>query len=248
MTNRSRLAVASAVLSGILLLTWTGISQAKTRVAWMTTKAMASKIHGFVPQIPTNNTSAPSVITATTCHGLGKAHRSRAIRKYSRFRCTATWAGGNSRVWARALPGRKFCASSTGLAACPAAPPLAGDPRICLDPHTPPNGDPNRCALSATEAAVLRAMKVAFNNPDWEPGNLHCKGSNLKRTCTFQQLNVFGVYYASKIRFAVKDGAWTATLATTGGQGPWTCTVLPNPNTAAGKPSKWRTGPTPTCS
>jgi hypothetical protein len=248
MTKRSRLAVASALLAGILLLTWAGVSQAKTRVAWTTPQSMAKRIHGLIPQIPTDNTSAPSIISAATCHGLGKAHKSKTKKKYSRFRCTATWARGKARVWARALPGGRFCASSTGLTPCPAAAPVAGDPRICGNPPAPPTADPNNCAMSATEAALIRAMRAAFNNQDWQPGNVHCKGSNLKRTCTFQQLGVYGVYYTSRISFALENGAWTATIVTTGGNGLSTCKVLPNAHTAAGKPSKWTTGPTPTCS
>ena len=248
MTNHSRLAVASAVLSGILLLAWAGASQAKTLVAWTTPQVMAKRIHGFTPQIPTDNTSAPSNISATTCHGLGKAHKAKGKKKYSRFRCTATWARGKAHVWARSLPGGRFCASSSGLSACPAAAPAAGDPRICGQAPAPPTADPNNCALRATEAAVTRAMKSSFQNPDWQAGNVHCKGTNLTRTCTFQQLNVFGVYYTSKIRFTLTNGAWAATLATTGGNSPSTCTVLPNAHTAAGQPSKWTTGPTPTCS
>jgi hypothetical protein len=246
MTNRFRLGLASALLVGVLLLTWAGASQAKTRVAWMTPQAMAKKIHGFIPQIPTDNTSAPSIISAANCHGLGKARRSGLGKKYSTFRCTASWQRGKSRVSARALPGGKFCASSTGLTACPAAAPTAGDPRICGHPPVPPTADPNSCAMSATQASFIRAMKVAFHNDGWQPGNVHCKGSNLKRTCTFQQLGVYGVYYTSKIAFALKSGAWSATVATTGGISPSTCTVLPA-HSAAGKPSKWTTGPTPTC-
>jgi hypothetical protein len=246
-TLSPRLRLAGAGLVGVLLLTWTGVSQAKTRVAWMTTEAMAAKIHGFVPQIPTDNTSAASIISATTCHGLGKAHKAGKSKKYSTFRCTATWERGESRVWARALPGGKFCASSTNLSACPAAAPVAGDPRICSDPPAPPTADPNHCALSASEASFIRAMMVVFDDPNWQPGNVQCKGSNLKRTCTFQQLGVYGVYYTSQIAFALKNGAWAATVATTGGNSPSTCTVLPSASTA-GKPSKWATGPTPTCS
>ena len=119
MTSRFRLGLASALLVGVLLLTWAGASQAKTRAAWLTPQAMAKKIHGYIPQIPTDNTSAPSFIAAANCHGLGKARRAGLGKKYSTFRCTATWQRGKSRVWARALPRGKFCASSTGLNACP---------------------------------------------------------------------------------------------------------------------------------
>ena len=247
MTSRFRLGLASALLVGVLLLTWAGASQAKTRAAWMTPQAMAKKVHSFIPQIPTDNTSAPSIISAANCHGLGKARRAGRGKKYSTFRCTATWQRGKSRVWARALPRGRFCASSTGLSACPAVAPVAGDPRICGNPPAPPTADPNNCAMSATEAAFIRAMRAASNNQDWQPGNVHCKGSNLKRTCTFQQLNVFGVYYTAKVTFVLQNGAWTATIGITGGNGPWTCTVPPNAHTAAGQPSNWKTGPTPTC-
>jgi hypothetical protein len=246
MKKPSRLGLASALLVGVLLLTWAGVSQAKTRVAWMSAKAMSAKIHGLVPQIQTTNTSAPSIISGTSCHGVGTAHKTRTVRKYSRFRCTAAWQHGKATVWARALPGGRFCASSTGLAACPAGAPAAGDPRICQRAGSPPTADPNSCALTATEDALIRAMVVAFNNPNWQPGNVACKGSNLTRTCSFQQLGVYGVYYKSKIRFALANGAWSATIGTTGGNVPATCTVLPA-HSAAGKPSKWATGPTPTC-
>jgi hypothetical protein len=247
MKKPSRLGLATALLVGVLVLASAGVSQAKTRVAWMSAKAMSTKIHGFIPQIPTDNTSAPSVISATTCHGLGKAHRAGATKKFSRFRCTATWERGKAHISARALPGGKFCASSTGFTPCPAGAAVAGDPRICSNQGAPPTADPNSCALSATEATAFRAMIVEFKNPNWQAGNVHCKGSNLTRTCSFQQLGVYGVYYTSKIRFALKAGAWSATVTTTGGNAGSTCTVLPNGSTAAGKPAKWTTGPTPTC-
>ncbi len=184
MTKLFRLGLASALVAVLFLLAFAGASQAKNRVAWATPQAIAKKIHGFIPQLTVDNTSAPSIITSTKCHGLGKAHKKgkgkKAVRKYSRFRCTASTTRGRSAVWARALPGGKFCASSTGLASCPAAAPAAGDPRICGNPPAPPTADPNNCVLSATEASVSRAMKVWFKNPDWTPGQVHCKGSNLK--------------------------------------------------------------------
>lgn len=242
-----RFGLASALVVGVLLLTWAGVSQAKPRPAWTTPQAMAKKIHGLVPQIQSTTTSAPSNISAATCHGVGKAHKAGKRKKYSTFRCKAAWERGVSRVWARALPGGRFCASSTGLASCPAGAPVAGDPRICSNPGAPPTADPNRCALTASESALTRAMIVAFNNPNWEAGNVACKGSNLTSTCSFQQLGVYGVYYKSKIRFVLANGAWSATIGTTGGNVPATCTVLPRAGTAAGKPSKWATGPAPTC-
>jgi hypothetical protein len=241
-TRSPRITFACTAVAALFLLAWTGVSQAQTRTAWMSAKAMSAKIHGLVPQIPTTNTSAPSIISAATCRGVGKARGT----KYSSFRCTASWDHGKAQVFARALPGGRFCASSTGPAACPAGTPAGGDPRICHRVGAPPTADPNSCALTTTETALTRAMVVAFRNPNWQPGNVGCKGSNLTRTCTFQQLGVYGVYYESKIRFALEDGAWSATIQTTGGSVPATCTVLPA-HTAAGKPSKWTTGPTPTC-
>ena len=212
---------------------------------------MASKIRGFVPQIPTANTSAPSAIVASSCHGLGKARTSRiggkTVRRFTTFRCTATWARGKSIVLARALPRGTFCASSTGLAACPAAPPAPGDPRICKDPPAPITGDPNRCARSAAEAALLRALRANFADPSWQLGNVSCDGANLAWKCTFMQLNVFGVYYSSTIRFAEAQGAWVASVMTTGGGGSSTCRSQPDPKTGAGEPSNWSAGATPTC-
>jgi hypothetical protein len=152
-TDSIRLAPVSAALAGALVLTCgADVSAAASPAARTTPAAMAKKIRGFVPQIPTDNGSAPSVITASSCRGLGKARRNghgKKARRFTTFRCTATWAHGPSRVWARALPGGTFCASSTGLAACPATPPVAGDPRICHNPPAPPSGDPNHCARSA---------------------------------------------------------------------------------------------------
>jgi hypothetical protein len=245
-TSPARLTLALVTLAGVLLSGKLGAAEARTSAAWMTPAAMAKKIRGLVPQIPTTNTGTPSIISAATCRGLGKTHRNKAAPKYSRFRCTATWGGGKSRVWARALPRGRFCASSTGLSACPAGTPVAGDPRICSNRPAPPTADPNHCALSASEASVLRAMKVWFENPDWAAGNVSCKGSNLTRTCTFMQLGVYGVYYTSHIHFAKTTGVWVATIATTGNNKSSTCTVLSG-HTAAGKPSNWTAGPTPTC-
>jgi hypothetical protein len=241
-----RLSLALGTLAAILALGCVP-ADAGSRVAWTTPKAMAAKIRGFVPQIPTSNTSAPSSITASTCKGLGAARVHAGRKRFTTFRCSATWARGKSHVWARALPGGKFCASSTGLAACPAAAPAAGDPRICHDPPAPTTGDPNRCARSAAEAGLLRAMRVDFANPSWSFGNLSCDGANLAWKCSFQQLNVFGVYYHSVIKLKETSGAWSATFATTGGGTATTCTVQPDPNTRAGKPSNWSTGPVPTC-
>ena len=206
---------------------------------------MSTKIRGLVPQIPTTNTSAPSIISTTTCHGSGKAHKAGSTKKYKTFRCTATWERGKSRVWARALPGGQVLRQQHRAERLPRG---RSRFRRSQDLHHrvgTPTADPNRCALSATEATFIRAMQEVFNNPNWQPGNVACKGSNLKRTCTFQQLGVYGVYYTSKIAFALKSGAWAATVGTTGGTAASTCTVLPKAGTAAGKPSKWtnRTDP-----
>jgi hypothetical protein len=229
----------------------TPVSLARTEVASRTPKAMAAEIRGFVPQIPTANTSAPSNITSSACRGLGKPRTTgkgkTAVRHFTTFHCTATWARGKSPIWARVLRGGTFCASATGLAACPAAAPTAGDPRICHDPPAPPTGDPNRCARSKAEAALLRAMRANFSDPNWSLGDVSCDGKNVAWTCTFTQLNVFGVHYSSTIDFAMANSAWTANIAITGGGGTSSCVVQPSANTAAGKPSKWSIGPAPIC-
>jgi hypothetical protein len=251
-TDSKRLTLTALTLAAVLALTWGATaSLAGSVVPWKTPQAMASKIRGLVPQIPTANTSAPSTITASTCHGVGKARTvaqgKTAVRKFTTFRCRATWARGKSTVWARSLAGGSFCASATGLAACPAGAPVAGDPRICHDPPAPAAGDPNRCARSAAEAALLRAMQANFADPNWRLGNVACDGANLAWKCTFKELDVFGIYYSSTIRFAKAKGAWTATFATSGGGGSSTCVAQPAPNTAGGKPSNWAAGPAPTC-
>ena len=243
MTDSARIALPLVALSAAVLMCGTSVSPAASAATFTTPKAMAKNIHGFVPQIPTGNQTAPSTITATTCRGLGTAHKG----KFATFRCKATWERGSSNVWARGLPGGAFCASSTGLAACPAAPPKAGDPRICSDASAPPTADPNHCALTATEAVLLRAMRANFANPSWQFGNLACDGSNLAWKCTFLQLNVYGVYYTSTITFAQANGSWAATIDTSGGNAKSTCTGQPDGTTAAGKPSNWSAGPTPTC-
>ena len=67
MTDSARIALALVAL-GVAVLTWgPAVSPAASTVARLTPKAMAKKIHGFVPQIPTGNQAAPSTITATTC-------------------------------------------------------------------------------------------------------------------------------------------------------------------------------------
>ncbi len=243
MTDSVRTSLSLVALGAAALMWGQAVAPAASTATFTTTKAMAKKIHGFVPQIPTGNQAAPSTISATTCHGLGAAYKG----KFARFRCKATWERGKSNVWARALPGGAFCASSTGLSACPAAAPKPGDPRICSRAPAPATADPNHCALTATEAVLLRAMRANFANPSWQFGNLACNGSNLAWKCTFLQLNVFGIYYTSKIKFAQVSDSWAATIHTSGGNGKSTCTGQPNAKTAAGKPSKWSTGPTPTC-
>lgn len=232
--------------AGVCVVLLPSTSLAGAGGAYMTPNAMATKIHGLVPQIPTDNRSAPSVITSTTCSGLGTSRMSSKGRTFNRFRCRASWARGTSHVWARALPGGKFCASSTGLASCPAGAPTKGDPRICRNPPAPPTGDPNRCALAATENALIRAMKINFADPSWTIGNVSCKGTNLSRKCTFMKLNTYGIHYSSTIKMARAHGVWTATIVTKGG-GTSSCLVQPAPKTRAGKPSNWAAGPDPTC-
>jgi hypothetical protein len=230
------LGLATACLTGI------AAASAAAPPAYVTPAAMAGKIHGLVPQIPLDNTSPPSTITATSCRGLPPAHGT----KFNTFRCTATWDNGRATVWARALPGGTYCASTTGLAPCPPGPAVAGDPRVCSIPHAPATADPNRCALGATELVILRAMPINFNDPGWTIRNVSCTGTNLKHTCSFSSHSAYGTYYKSTIAFGQADGAWTSTIVTTGGAGggTTTCTVLPG----ASGGSRWQQGPPPTCS
>ncbi len=234
----------TAIVCGVACAVIVPIAFAAAPLAYTTPKAIAVKIHGLVPQIPTDNTSPPSQISATVCHGLGAAHAG----KFNTFRCSATLASGKATVWARALPGGKFCASSTGLAACPPPPATAGDPRICPNPPAPPTADPNRCALRSAEAALVRAMQQSFVSPSWTVRNLTCKGQNLSYACQFSSFAAYGVYYNSVITFASGSDGWSATFVTTGGGGTGnTCTVQPAPATAAGASSVWSSGPTPAC-
>ncbi len=234
--------VPKAVAVGVASLALVQAAAAAAPLAYVTPTAMAARIQGLVPQIPTDNTSPPSTIRQTTCKGLPPAHG----KKFNTFRCAATWDKGRATVWARALPGGKYCASSTGLASCPAEPAAAGDPRICANnPPAPSTADPNRCALGSTQLAIVRAMPVDFGEPGWTIRNVACKGSNLKRTCTFSSHSAYGTYYTSAIGFAqTPEGAWAATIVTTGGGGTSTCTVQPGPSNGR---SQWATGPTPTC-
>ena len=229
---------AAAAGAGCLALVQAAVASAP--LAYMTPAAMGAKIHGLVPQIPTDNASPPSNISAAACKGLPPAHG----KKYNTFRCAATYEKGRATVWARALPGGKFCASSTGLASCPPGPTIAGDPRICAVSGAPPTADPNRCALGAAEFAIIRAMPVNFATPGWTIRNVACNGSNLRWNCKFSSQTAFGIYYTSTIGFKQTAGAWAATIVTKGATGgSATCTVQPGP---AG-PSRWQAGPTPTC-
>ena len=119
---------------------------------------------------------------------------------------------------------------------------LPGDPRMCSLAPAPSTGDPNRCALGASLFAIIRAMPVNFADPGWTIRNVSCTGSNLERACTFSSHTAYGIYYTSTIGFKQADGAWTATIATTGGTS--TCTVPPGPPAAS---SPWAAGPAPTC-
>jgi hypothetical protein len=235
----SRRALAPALMCLALLVF---VPAALGALTYWTPVQMAKKITGPVPQIPNDNASAPSVITSTVCHGVGTAHAG----KFNTFRCTAQWVHGPSTVFARALPGGKFCAS-TVLAACPATPAVAGDPRICTNTPAPSTADPNRCALGATEEAVIRSMRIRFNFPGWTIGQVSCKGSNLVWNCQYQQLNVFGTYYQAKIAFSQVKNVWTATVAQTGGQGPSNCTATAGSAIPANSITKWAAGPPPVC-
>jgi hypothetical protein len=225
---------------GVAFLALVSAASAAAPLTYITPMAIAAKVRGPVPQIPTDNTSPPSTITATSCKGLPPARQ----QKFNTFRCSATWSHGRATIWARALPGGTFCASSTGLASCPPGPTVAGDPRLCTNAPAPPTADPNRCALGATEVAITRAMPINFNDPGWTIRNVSCTGSNLSRKCTFSSHTAYGIYYTSTIGFTQADSAWTATIVTTGGGGTSTCIVLPGP---PGGRSRWTTGPAPTC-
>jgi hypothetical protein len=205
---------------------------------------MSARIRGLTPQIPTDNTSPVSTISQTTCNGLPPKKNG----KFNTFRCAVTWDEGRGTVWARALPGGKWCASSTGLLSCPPTPPSADDPRVCATGAPgPTTADPNRCALAATEYAILRAMPVNFSDPGWTMRNLACKGSNVTRTCTFSSRSAYGVYYTSTIGFVQDEStkAWIATIVTKQGAGTTTCTV--QAGSWNGR-SRWQSGTAPTCS
>ena len=241
MRPRRRVLLIAAL--GVACLAVGSAASATTPLTYVTAAAMGGKIHGLVPQIPTDNTSPPSTITATSCRGLPPAHG----KKFNTFRCSATWDNGRATLWARALPGGAYCASTTGLASCPVTT-VVGDPRVCTIPSAPPTADPNRCALGATEQAILRAMPVNFNDPGWSIRNVSCTGSNLARKCTFSSHSAYGIYYTSAITFKqAEDATWAATIVTTGGGGGGSSTCTVQPGTPL-RGSRWAQGPTPTCS
>ncbi len=244
MTRNRGVAALAVFIAGVAAAQAAG---APAPLAFVTPAWISGKIHGLSPQIPTDNTSPISTITQAACKGLPPKRKG----KFNTFRCAVRWDKGPGIVWARALPGGKWCASSTGLASCPAAAAAAGDPRICATGAPgPTTADPNRCALAATEYSILRAMPLNFSDPGWTMRNLSCNGSNLKRTCSFSSRSAFGTYYTSTIIFAQgADTSWTATLTTTGGggstgNGSTSCTVVPGPPSARGR---WQAGPAPTC-
>ena len=236
----------AALLTASVSLVLAGSAAAAAPLFYATPASIAAKIIGPTPQLVTDNTSAPTSITATTCRGLGVAHAG----KYNTFRCKSTYSGGTATVWARALAGGKFCASSSGLASCPAVPPTAGDPRLCSSPPAPVTAQPDGCALRAVESALTRVMTVSFSQPGWTPRNVSCKGKNLAFSCQFSSMTAYGIYYKSTITFKQVAGVWNATYVTTGvtsaGGGGTTCTAQPKPG-KAGAASYWSTGPTPVC-
>jgi hypothetical protein len=217
------------------------------QIAYVTPAAMAAKIHGPTPQIQTGNTGVPSVITATVCHGTGAAHAG----KFTTFKCSATWGSGTAVVWARALPKNQFCASATGLSACPATPALVGDPRLChSQAGVPTTADPNYCGLLAGEAATVRAMQVTLKDPSFALRNAACKGQNVTWSCEYSGPSTFGVYYDTTIKFAHSTGKWVATLSTTqrgSTAAPVVCTVQPAASIPSGQNTSWAGGPPASC-
>jgi hypothetical protein len=227
----------AAIALGLAALAAIPFATAAAPLTYVTPAAMAKHIAGAVPQIPLGNSSVPSVISASTCTGTGAAHAG----KFNTFKCKATWLSGQKTtvVWARARPGGQFCAAVT-LAACPAAAPTVGDPRVCSNPPAPPTADPNKCAVGSAILAVTRAMGVKLQNPAIQLLNLTCTGQNLKWTCVFSTSASYTVFHATTSFVQSKTGAWTASIATSVGN----CTVLP------GAPKggyRWRVGPTPVC-
>lgn len=215
-----------------MLLGLEPLASAGSALTYVTPQAMAAHVRGTIPQIDTGNAAVPSLITASVCTGLGASHQG----KFNTFRCRANWQRGVANVWARARPGGQFCASSTGLDACPAAAPTVGDPRVCSNAPAPPTADPNHCALGSAILALQRAMSVKFAAPNIQLLNLTCTGKNLKWTCVFATSASSTVYHGAIVFAQSTAGKWTASVNG--------CTVSP------GAPSggyRWRTGPTPVC-
>ncbi len=232
--RRSPVRLAALAVVGLCLVA-VPFALAAAPLAYTTPAAIAKKITGNIPHIQTGNAAVPSVITATICTGLPPAH---AGGTFNTFRCKATYLNGQKKanVWARALPGGKFCAASTGLTACPAAPATVGDPRICTLTGAPPTADPNYCALGSAILALERAESVTFQTTSFSPLNLSCTGQNLRWTCVFSTSADRTVHHAAVVFAQATTGAWSASVSG--------CTVLP------GAPSggeRWRTGPTPVC-
>lgn len=224
----------AALVGGVVAAALAPFAFAGAPLAYATPAAIAAKIVGGIPQIQTGNAAVPSVITATTCTGLGAAHQG----KFNTFRCKATYLNGQKKanVWVRARPGGQFCAASTGLDACPVAAPTIGDPRVCSNPPAPPTADPNRCALGSAILALNRAMGVKFLAPGIALLNLSCTGKNLRWACVFSTSADRVVHQGSIVFAESTSGTWSANVNG--------CTVLP------GAPSggfRWRVGPTPVC-
>jgi hypothetical protein len=233
-----------SLLALTVMLVVVAAAAAAVPPAYVTPAAIAAKITGSVPQLAVDNTAVPSTITSTTCRGLGAAHHG----KFATFKCAAQASSGKATVWARALAGGRFCASPTGLAACPPPPALPGDPRLCAVTGAPITADPNRCALGSAEAGLVRAMKQTFSDPNWAPRNISCKGANVSFACQFSSFTAYGIYYQSTIVFFHTTGAWQATFKTaleSGGSGG-TCTEQPAAS-KGGTAADWSSGPAPTC-
>lgn len=241
MMNRRLLSTSlkALLVGGLVAAALAPFALAGAPLAYTTPAAIAAKITGGIPQIQTGNAAVPSVITATKCTGLGAAHQG----KFNTFRCKATYLNGQktANVWVRARPGGQFCAASTGLAACPAAAPTIGDPRVCNKAPAPPTADPNSCALGSAILALNRAMAVKFAPPGSPPVsisllNISCTGQNLKWTCVFSTSQDRTVHNGAIVFAQATNGTWSANVNG--------CTVLP------GAPSggyRWRVGPTPVC-
>ena len=217
-------------------------SAAAPHLYYASVASIQSQILGPTPQIPTSSDQVPSSITASTCSGVGTPHN----KLFNTFRCRATWAKGTALVWVRARAGGKFCASATGLASCPAAQPVAGDPRLCHNAPSP-FADPNHCGLVSASAVIARAMPVMLGDPTWTVREQTCKGQNLTWSCQYATHGQFGTFYNGAITFKqAADGTWSGSIVVSGGGGPGsTCTVVPG--TASGTISLWYQGAAPTC-